>query len=506
MSQHSDSIVKINELSFKNSGEKKAFRNFQDNPATVDVIQFFLTPYDADSTPNAEKVYTGIDACVKTLKEKIADKSESKKIKEIYNYVHKTFFKVYELKNNFSSIFESGKYNCVSASALFAIIFSKLDIPYQIMETPQHVYLIAYPATSKILIETTTPDKGYYSFNEDVVKKYVKSLLDQKLITKEEFDTSSANSIFNRYYFSSEGVTLTQLAGLQYANYGIYRLEEKKTEQAIAEFKKAYFLYPCKRNEFSLKYSLIYQLANNNYNDSRQVRHFVTLCRIKNLNNADLSNEAISSEFSEIIQDQLINNSNYNLLDSSFALISEAITDSVLKKEIAFNYHYELGRLGFLNSKEDNYVSGHLQAAYLVNPNHANLQALISSCFEKEIRKNTEPSFVIDVINKYSRMYGYLNDSRQFNSIKADCLLELSYQYFSVNNQSKGDAYIDEFEKLINSKINTEPSLYFVERGYSAAAAYYYKKGNHVKSKQLVKAGLIYAPDSFGLKQRLSQF
>lgn len=44
-----------------------------------------------------------------------------------------------------------------------------------------------------------------------------------------------------------------------------------------------------------------------------------------------------------------------------------------------------------------------------------------------------------------------------------------------------------------------------VERAYGQAAGVYYKKDNYAKAKQLVKAGLIYAPSSFGLQQRLNQ-
>ncbi len=117
-------------------------------------------------------------------KQDIDTKSEVKKVKYVYDYVHKQFLKVYKLQNSFADIFSKGEYNCVSASALYAIIFTKLDIPFNIIEAPHHVYLVAYPQTFKILIETTSPEKGYYQFNDNFINQYVKILYNSKLISK----------------------------------------------------------------------------------------------------------------------------------------------------------------------------------------------------------------------------------------------------------------------------------------------------------------------------------
>src|SRR6185369_10374813 len=108
------------------------------------------------------------------------------------------------------------------ATALYAIIFSRLKLPYQIKETPTHVYIEAYPGSEKILVETTSPDNGFYQFSDEFALSFVKGLYKRKMISKEEMDTASTTSLFNKYYFSSEDIKLTELAGLQYSNYGIF--------------------------------------------------------------------------------------------------------------------------------------------------------------------------------------------------------------------------------------------------------------------------------------------
>jgi hypothetical protein len=65
------------------------------------------------------------------------------------------YLKYYKLDSFFPDIFSTKTYNCVNGTALFAIIFDEINIPYHILEVPNHVYLIAYPSTLKIGVEST---------------------------------------------------------------------------------------------------------------------------------------------------------------------------------------------------------------------------------------------------------------------------------------------------------------------------------------------------------------
>ena len=500
-----DSLVKFNDLVFKNEVEKSAFKK-KSLKDTTNIIHYFLTPFDKEKGFDPVIADKKINDCISVLQKEIHSKTEIKRIKIIYDHVHKAFLKVYKLKNSFSDIFENGEYNCVSASALYAIIFSRLNVPYQIMETPQHVYLVAYPKTHKILIETTSPEKGYYQFNNNYVEKYVKNLYLSKLITKEEYESNTATTLFNKHYFSSENISLMQLAGLQYSNYGFYDLEDKKYELAISEIKKAYYLNPCEKHKYLLKSALTYQVSNNNYDNLQQISDLSILCRFNNFKDDELSNEMIRNEFIRVIQTQLIKNSDYTKFDTSYSVITSSISDTVLKNEIDFAYHYELSRIGYQNFQPSEYEIKHLLAAYTVNPRHADLQSIILSYFSRVMEKISDPSVILSLMKDYTNKFNFLNDNTQFNNVKSNCFLELSYQNFSINNISKGESYLKEFEKLIEDNEIVKPAQFYVEKAYSVAAGFYYKQGNYPKAKQFIKTGLLYAPDSFSLKQRLNQF
>jgi hypothetical protein len=498
-------LIKYSDLTFKDDAEKSAFSEFDKSKDNAGVFDLLFCSYDKSKSGNKSAAIQKINNCVDYLKGEISDKPDVKKVKIVYDYVHKHFLNIYKLKNSFIDIFENGEYNCLSASALYAVIFSKLSIPYQIRETPDHVYLVAYPNSSKVLVETTAPVKGYYQFKDSYVTTFVNNLYQSKIISKEEYENTPANDLFNKHYFTSEGVSLLELSGMQYSNFAIYHLEESDYKNANQEIIKAYYLFPGEKHKYLLKTSLAAMLDNIGYDDLKNVDNLAILCRFNNLKEKEISNEVISNEFIKIIQAQLIKNSDYVNFEKSYLRISGELNDTTLRKEIGFDYHYELARLGYSNSKSQEYELEHLSAAYSFNPLNANLRTIILSFFETTLRKYNDSRSIMDLAEKFSAKFDFLKESDSFLSIRANCLLDMAYQNYYLSNSSKGDAYIKEFEDIIRKNANISPGVTFVEKAYSQAAGEYYKKGNLSKAKQLLKSGLIYAPNSFGLQQRLNQ-
>lgn len=502
--KENDSLLKFNYLSFKSKEERFAFLELKKNKE--ELLGVLLTPFREGAGVDEAEARKKVDACVNELRTMIADKPEPKKTKIIFNEVHKVFFKVYKLENSFCDIFSKGEYNCVSATALYAIIFSKLGIPYQIKESPRHVYLVIYPATFKIMIETTSPEGGYYQYNEEFARKYLKTLVKEKIISPEEADTASITRLLNIHLFASEDISLLQLAGLQYGNFGIYNSEKKNYRLAIEEFKKATYLYPSDRSRSMLKEALSFEIGNNSYRNMEQVYNLVALCYFNNRNKEDISNEALRVEFQKVIQAQLIDYSDYQKLDSSYSLVMSALEDTAVRNSISFDYNYELARTGLLSSKDSSFELSHFSAAYKANRNNINLQNMILSYLLILTERSNNVSAILSMLRSFGRRFDFLQDNNQYNTVKANCLLEMSFRSYAVNDVLAGDEFIKEFEGLNSLQKELSFSDGFVERAYMTGAGIYYKKGNYALSKQLVKSGLQYAPKSFNLKQMLMQF
>lgn len=504
-SQNNDSLIKFSDLNFKNEFEKNAFLTFISKNSTANKIDLFLNHYTKQDDYNSSEVQKKISEFVSELKTETANMSETKKVSHIFKAAHRKLFKVYQLQNSFRNIFETGEYNCVSGSALYAIIFELMDIPYQIVEAPQHVFLFAYPNTHKIAIETTIPKNGYLSFNENYIQKFTKHLLENKLISQNEYDNTSTSDLFNKYYFAKNSLSLKELVAIQYSNYAIYYGEENEQKKAYEEIKKAYFIFQNVRNKYILNYLVEYLLNNCDYKDPKDIQKLMILSRFNNLDNKDVSNERVKYEFAKLTQMQLITNSDYKKYDESFQLIDATVKNDSLKNEISFIYHYELARLGYLNNKNKTYQIPHFKSAYKVKPNHEDLKALIKAYIAKTIDNSGNASYLLTEMNAYTKDFDFLGTDAVFNSMKANCLLELAYESITLKEIAKGEAYIQDFEKLVEKNEEVKASDKYVEKAYSTAASYYYKKGNVAKTKQILKAGLKHAPGSFGLQVRLNQ-
>lgn len=498
-----DSIIKKIDLSFKNEQEKLAFDETNLSNSN-NIISLLLISYDKENVYEKSKAINSIDACVSKLKDITNGKNEVKKVKITYDYVHKEFLKVYKLKNSFADIFSKGEYNCVSASALYALVFEKLEIPYKVIDAPQHVYLIAYPNTHKILIETTDPENGYFQFNETYINQFVKSLFNTKFISQDEYEKYSANDLFNKYYFNSSNLTIKDLISLQYSNYAVYHTDDKNYKDAINEIEKAYYINNYQRNKYILKSTLAYYIHNNKYDNQDLVSYLCIMLRFFNNKDEEFSSEIFKNEFIRLTEHQLINKSDFNLYTKSYNKLIKEIKDTALSKEISFIYNYETARVSFINDKSNSYVYSYLIEAYKINPQNNNLQSLILSNIEDDIKREDNPISIISILEDRTKNFNFLNDNSGINSVKANCLLEIAYQSFALNEISNGEKKLKEFEDLVKLK-NAKPSEIFVEKAYAFAAGVYYKKGNSAKAKQTLRNGLIFAPDNFGLKIRLSQ-
>lgn len=499
--QH-DSLIYLRDLSFVNESEKNGFRSLGPQKEEHDLLNLLLTPYLQKEGYNIAMAEKKINECVATLKEKIKDKSEAKKIKIIHQYVHQQFFSVYKLSNSLSDVFQLGFYNCVSGSAVFSIVLTKLGIPYQLMEVPSHVFLIAYPKTEKIMVESTMPEKGSYQFSQSIIDQYITALYKSKQISKEEFESTSTIILFEKYYLASGAISLTELVGIQYNNFALYALDEQLIKESLGYIKKAYFLNPCARSKYLLKYILFNHLNGNTYSTEADINNLAILFRFYGIKESEVNLDMIKSEYSRMLNTQLFENSAIATCEEFHKNIVGTLSDSILRSELDFIYSYELARLGLINGSDYKTTTKHLEAAYAIKPKNANLHSFVLENFSNSIKKMNDVELLLETIQSFEKRFNFLDTNFLFNTVKANVYLELAYQNFYLSNVKKGDEFLSVCDKMTQQK-EVKPDDEFVEKAYAEAASYYFKKGNYAKAKTYLKSGLVLAPNSFGLQQRL---
>lgn len=301
-----------------------------------------------------------------------------KKIKKIHKEVHKAFLKKYVLQNHFPAIFTKGEYNCVSATALYALVLEQLQIPFTLKETPSHVYLLAYPETERISLESTDPQIGYVVFNDKFKSEYVSQLRRMKLISEQEFQTKSLNTLFEETYFENQDISFQELIALQYYNDGLYHLEKEEFQKGLWQFEKAYRLYPSSRIAYLVYSTTVLGLEKKPFSDSLYIDY---LGRLANIEGVDNLKEITKGEFARFTLDQLSNKSQLAYYDRMFHKLLSYIQegDSLLANELSHIYYYEKSRKAY-NKGEFTAALQFIEEAYRLFPQDTDNMALLTSC------------------------------------------------------------------------------------------------------------------------------
>ncbi|MBK6525976.1 MAG: hypothetical protein IPG07_10770 [Crocinitomicaceae bacterium] len=134
----------------------------------------------------------------------------------------------------FPELNSDNHFNCVTGTALFAIIFDQLNIPYSIVEVPQHVYLVAYPESYKIGIESTSEKNGVYVWTEHTKLEAVSYLVNIGKVSQQEVKLKGIDVIITEYFYTNEELDFDGIVGLQLINRSLYLSDRKKHKEALA--------------------------------------------------------------------------------------------------------------------------------------------------------------------------------------------------------------------------------------------------------------------------------
>lgn len=187
-----------------------------------------------------------ISGFVRRLVNKDAPKSNFKFCKTLFHKTRQEFLRRYTQYASFGETLSTGKYNCLTGTALYALLLHHFDIQYTIIETNYHIFLLASTEDGPVLFEATDP---IYGFVTDAQK------IEQR-IQQYRADASGA-ALDGKTYYSYESslyqqVDLKQLQGLLHYNFSIEAYNQQDFQSAIYHLDKAIDLYNSPRiSEFS---------------------------------------------------------------------------------------------------------------------------------------------------------------------------------------------------------------------------------------------------------------
>ncbi len=175
-------------------------------------------------------------------KKKLTAKSDQRFLSWMFYKVHRKALKNYEQYTTLATTLDNGKYDCLSATTLYALLLNELNYKPEVIETNYHIYLFVTTEEGRFLIESTDPITGFvYDEKEIALRTELK-----------ELDVNTESTYLFKAQLNSL-VTLTKLAGLQYYNKAVFHYNQQDLKSTLNLLEKASLFYHSQRiTEFGI--------------------------------------------------------------------------------------------------------------------------------------------------------------------------------------------------------------------------------------------------------------
>ncbi len=429
------------------------------------------------------------------LEEKLP-KKEKKKAELIYESIHKKYLIRYIENPAFPDIFSKGEFNCVTATALYAISLQYFDLPYEIRELPTHVYLIVYPKTERIIFETTDPVNGLSELSEKQVEEYREYLVSNKILTRQEADN---DDLLENHILPDSIISLQQLVGIQYYNNSIKSVAEEKPKKAILEMEKAHILHGGFYIEEWLNYLLI--LDTETLNDENPDQNCAAFAKLYNYNKEteDIIPFIAEMYFSFWEQNMKQTKKVESLMEIDNCL-RQTIEEKELIKEFDLVKHLFLSQHYYESTEFDQALKS-LEAIY--DKNHPNLNLLIRECIVKKLNQMSNPAEALDTLRHYQNIFEFAKEDELILSAKAWCILKIALIHFELEEINDGMVYLNQFRQDFDPKMSINYPEELLGFTFGSISSHHFRKDDYKKAEELLLEGLEYNPYNLILKRKL---
>lgn len=429
--------------------------------------------------------------------------SPKKRIKKVFGETRERYLHRYALSTFFPKIHKAGIYNCVTGSALLGIIFEELDIPYTVVEVPRHVYLVAYPNSAAIGVESTD-EKGIYFWTEYNKVQAVSFLIEIGKVSDTEVKLKGIDAVIDEYFYSESELDFNNLVGLHFFNRALVLQDEKDFKGAMEMGKRSQELYPTNRVDYLIGGILVDLILNTPYEEVRLVDY---LTRYHNLVQKQPDKDRALSTFKYIYQEALFARRDTNYTDTAKMCIHENLKRTK-ERDLYLSYAYLLDASWKASRERMAEALVDARMGYALNQTDYQFQELLTGLLIEELIEN-EPlaDEFRDSIDSYSEKYPFVWETKKFGTL---VLLFYTYEMedaFLASKAEYGFEIMEELNAVMQKTGFTKDAetAHEVAMSYGQVAAYYYRKKAYKKALEWVNKGLKLYPDSESLLYKEEQ-
>lgn len=171
--------------------------------------------------------------------------NESAFLEQIFSKVHSKFLKQYHDYSTFGELLQKGKYNCLTGTALYALILDHFNFKFKVIETNYHIFLLV-ESSEPVLFEATDPQYGFVRGSKMIDNRINEYKKNQSPVR------STGKVAYNFDFDLFNEVDLNELTGLLYYNRSIDAFNKQQIDQSVILLDKASVFYKSERiKEFS---------------------------------------------------------------------------------------------------------------------------------------------------------------------------------------------------------------------------------------------------------------
>lgn len=507
-----DTTKRNTDLHFHSSFEQQVFLNL-DHSQNIDILKLFLMSDAEIADAEYEIVRLALRMLVNKYRTNKYNKfGEASRVKRIIKDVNENLLETYEKTAGYYPLFDIGWYQPVTQSMLYALLFSELNIPFEIRQVGYYCWLIVFPDEKNAFVIETDEHAGESVFFDGHFKAdYVGLLRDQQLISNEEYEGTSLDLLFDRYYRVTESIDMVQLAAAQYHRLAMVSVAGNKHIDGFRLMEKAYVLHPNNVNQNVCVLLLKRMIEKTSVTDPKYASYLAKLMRFQN---AGVSTEQLTDMFSTLTHEQLLIAGDVELYDASYNKIIKQISDAALFADISFLYYSERGK-ALMDDNQYDAAEPFITEAFSLQPQNPAVKTMFFGIMlaKMESLKTGEDAYALDkfadyfeTITGYKNRFEHLNSIHGFRKAWLFFCLTLMDQYYQFNDAKNGEKYRRVFENEYPVALDGYEGIsQGIVDAYYTAAVFYKKNNNSAAGIAIAKKGLEYVPHSPQLLELLGE-
>lgn len=490
----------FDELQFSTDYEKKLFRDFsQQKP---DYLRLLCVSGGKLDRVGGNAYQLKLDMFLKKIKEKVNKRSSTKKVKFIFNQVQRDWLKQYKRENYFQELFDKGEFNCVSGSALYALILDHFEIPFKVNIMLEHVNIEAHIDGRGQLLESTLPDLGYLNIDKKYISEYVYSLVEMKVIPEEEYGNTLLTELYEKYKEKHKEGGLKELCALQFYNEGTYLSLRQENDKALQAYMKGYFISPSQLGITGVSSSLRKILSQSDYKNEKHITYLKWLFRLGG--HGRLMGGLLENYFHRFTQLVLEERGEVELYKAVTKSLIHELKNSEVKNQLVY-FHSRVMTQHYLFAGKAEDILPYLKEAYRLKPGSNKTKNLVLGYVSKKLAPIGDMEVLEKEILKLEADFPFLIADPFFIGAKLNTWLIMAAHYYRMGEGGKAEGYINYFENHFVNLENSNVDRYSIGKAYGSAVSYYFKIGNKRKSVLKVNRGLEFVPNNYDLQRKKQQ-